>query len=328
MNGSSQTGPIAFSDDWTLSEGFYAYLSHRDYDRDLLVEIGDPAYSLPPQDALTGRLHLQKGPLRPAAWAQNIWLESELIAYVSIADAARKLRAVQRNWIYCPVGDLRRRAALIEQALPPISRKPRPFPFDMPSSPMGAFCLIDKNRMLASRVTSSPFADGVVEFVENKIDPPSRAYLKLWEALSLLDRRPGRGDRCLDAGACPGGWTWVLLNLGAHVIAVDRAALDARLMGHPELQFLQHSVFTLKPSDVGPVDWLFSDVICYPPKLLEWIESWLASGLCRNFVCTVKMQGEPDWETMQRLRAIPGSRLVHLWHNKHELTWMLCTPTD
>jgi 23S rRNA (cytidine2498-2'-O)-methyltransferase len=34
------------------------------------------------------------------------------------------------------------------------------------------------------------------------------------------------------------------------------------------------------------------------------------------------MQGEPDFDTPRRFAAIPGSRVVHLYHNKHELTWM------
>jgi 23S rRNA (cytidine2498-2'-O)-methyltransferase len=70
------------------------------------------------------------------------------------------------------------------------------------------------------------------------------------------------------------------------------------------------------------MDWVFSDVICYPPRLYEWVQRWLASGLCKNFVCTIKMQGsEPDFETTRLFAAIPGSTVVHLYHNKHELTW-------
>jgi hypothetical protein len=73
---------------------------------------------------------------------------------------------------------------------------------------------------------------------------------------------------------------------------------------------------------VGPVDWLFSDVVCYPARLLALVERWLATGTCRNFVCTVKFQGPTDHETARRFAAIPGSLLRHLFHNKHELTWI------
>ena len=78
----------------------------------------------------------------------------------------------------------------------------------------------------------------------------------------------------------------------------------------------------LDPAAIGPVDWLFSDVICYPARLLALVERWLAAGLARNFVCTLKFQGETDLATAGRFAAIPGSRLLHLHHNKHELTWI------
>jgi 23S rRNA (cytidine2498-2'-O)-methyltransferase len=85
---------------------------------------------------------------------------------------------------------------------------------------------------------------------------------------------------------------------------------------------LQRSAFSIEPGELGPVDWLFSDVICYPKRLLAMIERWLAAGACRHAVCTLKFQGATDHETARRFAAIPGSRLLHLAHNKHELTWM------
>jgi 23S rRNA (cytidine2498-2'-O)-methyltransferase len=95
----------------------------------------------------------------------------------------------------------------------------------------------------------------------------------------------------------------------------------------PGVSFIRHDAFTLRPEDIGPVDWLFCDVICYPPRLFEWIEKWLRSGFCRNYICTIKMQGPPDpsgpaFETVRRFAAISCSQVVHLYHNKHELTWI------
>nr|MDP9196734.1 hypothetical protein [Pseudomonadota bacterium] len=76
------------------------------------------------------------------------------------------------------------------------------------------------------------------------------------------------------------------------------------------------------PEDVGPVDWFCSDVICYPERLLRLVQTWRDSGLVRNFVCTIKFQGPTDHATARAFAAIPGSRLMHLHHNKHELTWI------
>ena len=76
----------------------------------------------------------------------------------------------------------------------------------------------------------------------------------------------------------------------------------------------------------GNLDWLFSDVICYPERLLEWIRIWIDSGKVRNIICTIKMQGEIDWKLIEKFVAIPDSRIVHLNYNKHELTIIIAPP--
>ncbi|GHV96028.1 SAM-dependent methyltransferase [Spirochaetia bacterium] len=262
----------------------------------------------------------------PVFWYQNCWLEPFRVEFDSINEAASALRDIQRNWAPCLHTQFRR-GSLIASKLPSLSVKPRPFPWLLPDAPMGAWTLLDPHTMIAGARCSSPFPGGLIEFEEDKLGPPSRAYLKLWEALVRLRRWPAPGERCLDAGASPGGWTWALARLGAQVIAVDRAPLEDRIAAMSGVEYIRHDAFTLKPEDTGPIDWLFCDVICYPSRLYEWIEKWLASGLCKNFVCTIKMQGNiegngVDFETPRRFAAIPGGAVVHLCHNKHELTWM------
>ncbi len=90
----------------------------------------------------------------------------------------------------------------------------------------------------------------------------------------------------------------------------------------PGIEYRRASAFALDPLSVGAVDWLFSDVVCYPERLLALVQKWLAAASVRRFVCTVKFQGATDFETARRFAAIPGSRLLHLHHNKHELTWL------
>jgi 23S rRNA (cytidine2498-2'-O)-methyltransferase len=155
---------------------------------------------------------------------------------------------------------------------------------------------------------------------------PNRAYLKLWELFTVAGARPAPGETCLDLGASPGGWTWVLQTLGARVLSVDKAPLDPRIARLPGVEEIRESAFGLAPEAVGPVDWLFSDVVCYPDKLYGLVERWLASGLCRNLVCTLKFQGATDHAAARRFAAIPGSKLMHLYHNKHELTWFRPAP--
>ena len=290
------------------------YLAAEDHLADMLEELQE-------KPELHGRLAIVQGPPRHLAWAANIWLDPQMLSISSIADGARCLRNIQRNWTLFPE-KLHRRAGLIAQQLPHVSAKALNFPAPAPTAPLGSWTLLDANTILASPHCSSPFPTGEVRFVEDKSGPPNRAYLKLWEALTIAGRWPGPGDLCLDLGSAPGGWSWALQKLGSRVISVDKASLDPAIATLPNLDYREVSAFALDPAAIGPVDWLFSDIICYPARLLRLVETWLASGLVRNFVCTIKFQGKTDMQMAQRFLAIPGSRLTHLFHNKHELTWM------
>lgn len=261
-------------------------------------------------------------------WARTAFLKPFILHFDSIGEAASALKEIQRNWAPYQYQNFRR-AALIQDKLPYINLKVRKFPVEIPKSPIGVYTLIDDKTILASALTSSYIPAGRIEFVEDHINPPSRAYLKIQESLTmarlLFDAElPGPESRCFEAGACPGGWTWVLVNLGSQVYAVDRAELAPSLMGNPLVTFQAHDAFTLKPEDIGKCDWVFSDVICYPERLLEWVKVWLDSGLTKNMICTIKMQGEIDYEIVSKFAAIPDSRVVHLNYNKHELTWIHC----
>lgn len=268
-----------------------------------------------------GRLLLAEGaPLRPA-WAQNIWHDPRHLPAPSIKRGAEALRGLQRNWALLSTAQ-HRRAALIAAQLPHVSARPLVFPEPPPGAPLGGWSLIAPDTILASPTTESPFPHGAALFEENREGPPSRAYLKLWEALTRIGTRPGPGERCLDAGAAPGGWSWVLHGLGADVVAVDKAPLDPEVAALPRVDFRRASAFGLRPRQLGEVDWLFCDVVCYPAKLLAFVQRWLEAGGARNLVCTIKFQGATDFETQAAFAAIPGSRLMHLHHNKHELTWV------
>lgn len=293
------------------------YLAADGFIEDLLTELGDQPKKV------YGRLVVTEGEVQPVAWVQNIWLNPVKIPIQSIGDADKALRAIQRNWIGYS-WDFHRRAALIQEKLPKVSAKPIEFLAPIPQSPLGSWTLLEPDLLLASSQCSSPFPHGQVEFVEDKTHPPSRAYLKLWELFSVYGIRPQPGERCLDLGSSPGGWTWVLAaQIGAHVISVDKAPLAPAVAQLPNVEYQQQSAFAVEPKNVGPVDWLFSDIICYPERLLGLVRRWMETGVRRNFVCTLKFQGPTDHKTVREFMAIPGSRVMHLSHNKHELTWVL-----
>ncbi len=295
-----------------------AYLAAEGLEAPLAAELARRGASV---SAWHGRLALSPDPPVPSAWALDTWTDPRLLPAPSVKAAADALRAMQRNWSLHGAGH-HRRCALIAARLPPVAARPLAFPAPAPAAHLGAWTLLAPDLLLASPAKTSPFVDGAPRFVEDRAGPPSRAYLKLWEALTRLGTHPQPGELCLDLGAAPGGWTWVLASLGARVIAVDRAPLDPHVAAMPGVAARLESAFGLDPASVAPVDWLCSDVIAYPARLLALVRRWIDSGRARRIVCSVKFQGETDHDTADAFAAIPGGRLVHLFHNKHELTFV------
>lgn len=268
-----------------------------------------------------------KGEFDPRlVWHQNAWLNPQITKIESINKAAQVLKNIQRNWAHLPTASMRR-GELIQNALPHLSFKPLNFGDKMPAKNLGSFTLVDNDTMIYASHCTSAFRNGEVIFHEDKVNPPSRAYLKLWEAFTLIDAPeifPKNGDLTLDVGSCPGGWTWVLSNFGAEVYSYDKAPIDERLMERQEVKYFSRSAFSLEPKEFDrKIKWFCSDIICYPPRLLNLVKRFYESGIVENFICTIKFQGETDFATMNEyIKSIPGSYIVHLYNNKHEVTWI------
>ncbi|MDD6088944.1 MAG: SAM-dependent methyltransferase [Desulfovibrionaceae bacterium] len=309
--------------DRPLPEAGSVYVAQQDFVRELRDEL-----RLRGEDILDvrGRLILCRGSGAPSVWAQNIWLTPRRIDISSVGEGARALADIQRNWSLHIAQAHIRRAKLIQAKLPYVSAKPHIFGTKQPAAALGSWTLWDDQTILASPFCTSAFPDGQVIFQENKTDPPSRAYLKLWEVFTVVpelhDSMPGPGDLCLDLGSAPGGWTWALASMGASVFSIDRAPLAANVEAMPNVSHCIGSGFGLDPRHAGAVDWFFSDMICYPSRLYEAVTRWLEYGQCRRFVCTIKLQAETDHEIVRRFAEIPHSRVLHLSCNRHELTWI------
>lgn len=273
------------------------------------------------------RLVFLEGEFNPKlVWHQNAWLSPKIEKIESIGKGANFLKMLSRNWAHYPFQSIRR-GELIAKALPYLSFKPLNFGDKLPTSPLGSFCLLDNDTILYSLDCTSVFKNGDIRFNEDKINPPSRAYLKLWEAFTLINDEnllPKAGDLTLDVGSCPGGWTWVLANFGAEVYSYDKAPIDDRLLENKKIKFFGQSAFSLEPKEFDrPIKWFCSDIICYPPRLLNLVKKFYDSGIVENFICTIKFQGETDFATMNEyLDYIPGSKIYHLSCNKHEVTWI------
>lgn len=145
----------------------------------------------------------------------------------------------------------------------------------------------------------SPFVKGELPVASDKA-APSRAFAKLVEAELRLSTRIAKGDFCVDLGACPGSWSYVALQRGAKVMAVDRSPLREDLMEDRRLTFYQGDAFSYEPR--VPVDWLLCDVIAAPERSIGLLLHWLERGWTRRFVVTIKFKGQEDYGQLERLK--------------------------
>jgi 23S rRNA (cytidine2498-2'-O)-methyltransferase len=153
---------------------------------------------------------------------------------------------------------------------------------------------------------------------------PSRASMKLAEAFLWLDRAPDPGDVCVDLGAAPGGWSWVLLERRARVIAVDPAFLARSLQKKRGLEQLRLDAFKYEPRE--PVDWLFSDMAWRPLESAALLAKWARRRWARLMIANIKLPMRKKAEMLVRVREIltdggwTNLRMRQLYHDREEVT--------
>ena len=131
------------------------------------------------------------------------------------------------------------------------------------------------------------------------VEAPSRAWLKLEEALLFSGAVLRPGDTAVEVGSSPGGASWALLNRGVSVWGIDPAVMDPRVLsfcGPSRFVHLHRSIASVQRRDLPRVvDWLFIDVNEGPGLTLPMVERLvpeLSPGL-RGVFLTVKAN-KPD----------------------------------
>ncbi len=153
---------------------------------------------------------------------------------------------------------------------------------------------------------------------------PSRAAMKLAEAFHWLDRAPDPGDLCVDLGAAPGGWSYVLLERRARVVAVDPAFMARSLQKKRGLTHVRADAFTFEPDE--PVDWLFSDMAWRPLESAALLAKWARRGWARLVIANIKLPMKKKAEMLVRVREIledggwRNLRVRQLYHDREEVT--------
>lgn len=257
-------------------------------------------------------------------WSQAVSEELGRFEFESIGDAQRQLKRLGKVWSYYPINSIRR-GQLIADGLYIIKPK-RWEPFQpLPKGPLNVFSLLDDKTILyGARVTPS-IPIGSLKFRETP-EPPSRAYIKLWEAFTYLGEHPKSSDKVIELGSSPGGWTWVLANqIGCQVLCIDRGEMDHKIISLKNVEWIKKDAFShLKKLDPSSFQWLFSDMACDPKRLLSVVKNWVTENPNSKCVCTIKLTNQiPNvFELLNQFSSIPFSKVIHLNSNKHELTWL------
>ncbi|MDP2341771.1 MAG: SAM-dependent methyltransferase [Deltaproteobacteria bacterium] len=174
----------------------------------------------------------------------------------------------------------------------------------------------------------SPFPAGRAIGAETARDAPSSAHRKLEEAFAWLGIAPSTGDVVVDLGAAPGGWTRVLRDRGATVVAVDRAALDPAIARDPLVTHLKKDALDVDLAAHVPA-FVVCDVIWEPANTLVVVERALKVPSVRGVVATIKLRRPVDHEVIKRAvdtaTNTPGwsGRVKHLVANKLEVTLLM-----
>jgi 23S rRNA (cytidine2498-2'-O)-methyltransferase len=179
-----------------------------------------------------------------------------------------------------------------------------------------------------ARAARSAFLCGQCRMADDDA-APSRSYLKVEEAYGVIGAEPQPGETVCDLGAAPGGWSYSAAKRGARVVAVDNGPMKGGALGHPLIDHRRDDAFGFSPGKDATYDWLFSDMLEDPHKVLRLIVApWLLGGWCRRFIINLKFGRVDPTRLLQELRAkdspflahATGVRISHLYHDREEFT--------
>jgi 23S rRNA (cytidine2498-2'-O)-methyltransferase len=194
---------------------------------------------------------------------------------------------------------------------------------------------------------------------------PSRATLKLEEALHTFipanewDRRLGGGMRAVDLAACPGDWTYQLVQRSMFVIAVGNGTMDAGLMETGQVKHYHEECFKYEPAKTTiawtnrklngnkvkvpenpPVDMLVCDMQEKPERVSKLMCKWLLNAWCKEAIFNLKLPANRRYHALEdclgMLDKLLDDRFViqakHLYHDRDEVTvhvaWSHFIPDD
>ncbi len=221
-----------------------------------------------------GRLALSPDPPVRAAWALDIWTEPREIEVTSVKAAADALRAMQRNWAAYGAGSSpadgadRRTAAAGEGPGVAVSGGGAGVASGGVDAAGAGPVARQPDQIQPVRQRRMPFRGGPYRAAEPSVSEAVGGAGAVWAvAGDGGDLSGSRGlARRVDVGAG---------DAGREGDGGGQGATRGDGRGDAGVTQRLDSAFGLAPE---PVDWLFSDVIAYPDRLLALVRRWIDGG--------------------------------------------------
>jgi 23S rRNA (cytidine2498-2'-O)-methyltransferase len=192
---------------------------------------------------------------------------------------------------------------------------------------LGQVCLLGDRVALVGKVRAREalsLSAGGRARMKRTGEAPSRAAMKLDEALEWYGVSPGTGDVCVDLGSAPGGWTRRLVERGARVWSVDPAKLAPDLATHAKVRHFTTSAFEFSPPE--PADWLFCDMAWRPLEVAQLLAKWARNRWATQLVSNIKLPMKDKLPTLARVRHTLEEggwtrvQMRQLYHDRDEIT--------
>lgn len=151
-------------------------------------------------------------------------------------------------------------------------------------------------------------------------DAPSRAYVKLEEALIWSDAPISPGELAVEIGSAPGGASLALLRRGINVVGIDPADMDPKVAlfreGPAKFRHIHTSVQYLRREDLpNSIQWVLLDMNVSPNVTLNAVDRLVSrmKDTLLGVILTIKLN---KWsiaeEIPEILQAIEGMGMVRV----------------
>lgn len=141
--------------------------------------------------------------------------------------------------------------------------------------------------IFSDRISAAP---GNIPHIPLAKESPSRAFLKIEEAIYRFNPNIEKGTQVLEVGCSPGGATTAMSMRGLNVTGVDPKYMDKKVYELPGFQFVQKCARDVKAQELVSTNptWLVMDMNIAPLEALDELHH-IVSLLRKNFGKQLKL---------------------------------------